>query len=180
MRRACAFGIILTTIFLFTVAAQNKRPLPAQVQRGRDLFTKSEKGPCGTCHAVAGVGAAVGPDLKEFSAYVGPSGIVMAMHMTIPAFVMDITLKDGTTFAGMEKQKQGDDLDIDDLSQSPPALRKVTAKDITGKKVSATWKHPPTTIEYTSQELADIIGFLKWAANGSTKEIKPDEVEVEK
>jgi hypothetical protein len=41
-----------------------------------------------------------------------------------------------------------------------------------------TWKHPPASAGYTSQELADLIGFLKWASTGSQKEIKAAEVET--
>ncbi len=39
------------------------------------------------------------------------------------------------------------------------------------------WRHPPALVDYNAQELADIIGFLRWAATGSQKEIKPSEVE---
>jgi hypothetical protein len=39
------------------------------------------------------------------------------------------------------------------------------------------WKHPPTSAGYSTQELADIIGFLRWAATGDSKEVKVDDIE---
>ncbi|HTU33807.1 MAG TPA: c-type cytochrome, partial [Candidatus Acidoferrum sp.] len=147
---------------LCVLGAQEHAP-SAQVQRGRELFVNSTKGqPCATCHALAGVGTAVGPDLRTLCSAVGPHGIIMAMHMTLPAYVKEIKLKDGTTFPAMDKQAQGGELEIWDLSQTPPAARKLATKDIASSNQSTTWKHPPATVEYTTQELADIVGFLKW------------------
>jgi mono/diheme cytochrome c family protein len=166
-------------ILVFALVGQDK--LPPQAQRGRELFVKSPKGvACATCHSLAGVGAAVGPDLKVLSSAVGPHGIVMAMNMTLPAYVKEIALKDGSTFPAMEKQSQGGEMEVWDLSQTPPVIRKLAAKDIASTKGSTTWKHPPATVEYTSQELADMVGFLKWASTGSSKTIKPEDVEEAK
>jgi hypothetical protein len=36
--------------------------------------------------------------------------------------------------------------------------------------------HPPSTNDYTKQEFADLIGFLRWAANGSQKEVQVSEI----
>lgn len=179
MRRVFfALALIFITSFL---SAQDKRPLPAQVQRGRDVFTKTDKAvPCATCHQLKDVGTAVGPDLRTLSSAVGPHGIIMAMHMTIPAYVQEVKLADGTVFQGMPKPKQGEEQDVWDLSQNPPVLRKLTSKDIASMKGSTTWKHPPATAEFTTHEMADLIGFLKWAATGSSKEIKPEDVEEAK
>jgi mono/diheme cytochrome c family protein len=174
MRRALYLSLVLVTT-LQVVSAQ--KPLPAQVQRGRELFTKSPKGiPCGTCHSLAGVGTAVGPDLKTLASVVGSHGLVMSIRMTMTAYVQEVKTSAGT-FPGLQKQKQGDEVEIWDLSQTPPALRKFASKDILSMKGNQTWKHPPASVDYTSQELADIVGFLKWAATGSTKEIKIEDVE---
>jgi mono/diheme cytochrome c family protein len=165
--------------FVWTLAAQ-QHGIPPQAQRGRELFAKSEKGACAACHELGGVGTAVGPDLKTLSSAVGPHGIVMAMHMTLPAYVKEVSLKDGASFPAMEKGAQGDQTELWDLSQTPPALRKIATKDIGASKQSTTWKHPPAMVEYTSQELADLVGFLKWASTGSSKVIKPEDVEEAK
>ncbi len=57
------------------------------------------------------------------------------------------------TFPGIQKQKEGDNFEIWDLSQMPPVLRKLTSKEITSMGRDQKWKHPPTAAGYTSQEL---------------------------
>src|SRR6266849_4922721 len=127
MRRALYLSLVIA---LQLLPAQDKRPLPAQVQRGRELFTKSAKGiPCGTCHSLAGVGTAVGPDLKTLASVVGSHGLVMSIKMTMTAYVQEVKTS-SATFPGMLKQKQGDEIEIWDLSQTPPVLRKFTSKDV--------------------------------------------------
>jgi hypothetical protein len=175
MRRALYLSLVLATT-LHVSPAQNKK-LPAQVQRGRELFTNSPKGlPCGTCHSLAGVGTAVGPDLTTLASVVGSHGLVMSIRMTMTAYVQEVKTS-SATFPGMLKQKQGDEIEIWDLSQTPPALRKFASKDVLSMKGNQTWKHPPASAGYTWPELADLVGFLKWAATGSTKEIKIEDVE---
>ena len=175
-----AFYSALAFVFsLHAVPGQTK--LPAQAQRGQDLFLKTTKGvPCGTCHSLAGVGTAVGPDLKVLGGAVGPHGLVMAMHMTMTAYVQEVKVAGGSTFPGMLKGKTGDEMEIWDLSQMPPTLRKFASKEVTSMKNNTEWKHPPAAVEYTSQEMADIVGFIKWAATGSSKTVKPEDVEEAK
>ncbi len=100
----------------------------------------------------------------------------MTIKMTMTTYVQEV--KTATkTFPGFQQGKVGDDLSIWDLGQTPPVLQKLASKDITSMKPNETWKHPPASAGYTSQELADIIGFLKWAAAGSAKEVKPSDIE---
>ena len=171
---ALAAIIVLSVLSGPVLFAQTKT---AQVQRGQNLFLNSTKGTaCGTCHSLAGVGTAVGPDLKTLGSAVGPHGIVMAMHMTMTAYVQEANLASGINYPGMLKGKQGDEMEIWDLSQTPPVLRKVPAKEVT-MKTNTTWKHPPAVTEYTSQEIADMVAFIKWASTGSTKVVKVEDVE---
>lgn len=175
MLKQCCICIVCGAM-LFSAAAQNK-PLPKQVERGRELFLNSPKGrPCASCHTMAGLGNAVGPDLKPLASVVPPRGMVMAIKMDMTQNVQDVKTASGS-FPGVLKEKQGDEIQVWDLSQSPPALRTLTSKDILSMTRSEKWGHPPTSAGYTSQELADIIGFLKWAADGSVKEVKVDDVE---
>ena len=174
MRKAI-FAAICASM-LIPASAQTKA-IPKQAERGRELFLKSSKGiACGTCHTMAGVGTEIGPDLRTLASVVPPRGLVSAIQMTMTERVQEVKTSTDT-FAGLQKSKQGDELEIWDLDQKPPVVRKLAAKDVTSMNRNTKWKHPPATVEYTSQELADIIGFLKWAANGQTKEIKPDDVE---
>src|SRR5579872_620976 len=158
-----------------------KKPatLSAQVQRGRELFAHSTKGTaCGSCHVLSDVGTAVGPDLTKLASAVGPRGLAMAIQMNMTAYVQEVKTAT-TTFPGLEKQRQGDEIEVWDLSQTPAVLRKFTTKEIVSMKVNPTlWKHPPAEAGYTSQELADVVGFIRWASTGTQKEIKPDEVET--
>lgn len=167
----------LTLILNFCILhAQERRPLAPQIQRGQDLFLKQTKGlPCGTCHSLAGVGTAVGPDLKTLGSAVGPHGIVMAMHMTITAYVQEVKLASGISYPGLVKGKLGEEMEIWDLSKMPPELRKLSTKEAVLKQ-NTSWKHPPVTVEYTDQELADIVAFIKWASTGSAKLVKPEDV----
>ena len=74
------FPALALILGFYALMAQDKRPMPAQAQRGHDLFVKYDKGmACGTCHELAGTGTAVGPDLKTLGSAVGPHGLVMAM-----------------------------------------------------------------------------------------------------
>jgi len=175
MLKRCSIALVCGAM-VFTAAAQNK-PVPKQVERGRELFLNSPKGtPCATCHAMAGLGNAVAPDLKPLASVVPPRGMVMAIKMDMTENVQEIKTADGS-FPGILKQKEGDEIQVFDLSQTPPALKKLAAKDVVSMVRTEKWAHPPTKADYTSQELADIIAFLRWASNGSVKEVKPDEVE---
>lgn len=170
-----ALGLLLG---LHLATAVDNRPLTPQEERGRELFLNSPKGTaCGTCHSMAGLGTAIGPDLSKLASVIGPRGLVSAIQMTVTAYVQEVKVS-GRTFPGIQKQKQGDEIEIWDLGQTPPILRQLTSKQIVSMSPNRTWKHPPASAGYTSQELADLIGFLKWASTGSQKEIKAADVET--
>ena len=59
---------------------------------------------------------------------------------------------------------------------TPPALLNLKLGDIVSMKENKTWRHPPAAADYTMQELADIIGFLKYAATGDQREIMPEDL----
>jgi mono/diheme cytochrome c family protein len=175
MRKALYLSLGLLLSFQ-AARGDDKKPASPQVERGRELFLNSPKGTaCGTCHSMAGLGTAVGPNLTTLASVVGPRGMASAIRMTVTEYVQEVKTASGT-FPGMQKEKQGDDVQMWDLSQTPPALRKLNAKQIVSTKQNQTWKHPPASAGYTTQELADIIGFLKWAATGSEKEISASEI----
>jgi len=100
----------------------------------------------------------------------------MTFKMTAYAYVKDYRLAT-ETFPGIEKRRMADEIEIWDLGQKPATLRKITSKQIVSMKQTQIWKHPPAAAGYTSQELADLIGFLKWAATGEAKEIKVADIE---
>jgi putative heme-binding domain-containing protein len=154
-----------------------KPPITAQATRGREQFLHSAKGTaCATCHLVDGQGTAVGPDLTDIGSVVGPHGLVGTIKMSMTAYVQEVQTKTNGTFPGIQKQKDGDTLQIWDLSLTPPVLRTLQSSDVTSMKQNDKWKHPPTGAGYTQQELADIIAYLKWAATGSITEVKPSDL----
>jgi hypothetical protein len=175
MKKALCIVAVLALAWPVAIKGDRQRA-PAQAERGRELFLNSSKGTvCETCHALAGVGTAVGPDLTKMASMGTPHNLVMMIRMTMTNEVQLVKTADGK-FPGFLKQKQGDETEIWDLSQTPPVLRKLASKEIVSMERDTKWQHPPASIDYTSQKLADIIGFLKWAAAGSKKEIKPADV----
>ena len=178
-RRFYGFSLSLGLALLGSVVlAQVKTPpMTAQVQRGKELFLHSSKGvACGTCHEIGGVGTQIGPDLKKLASVVGPRGLVSTIQMSMTAYVQEYKIKDLGTFPGIQKEGSSG-TQVYDLSKNPPELHDVKAGDITSQKQNEKWKHPPATAGYSSQELADLIGWLKWAATGSVKEVKASEIE---
>jgi len=167
-----AFGLAVAGL-----AAADKPPASAQAERGRSIFMHSTKGTaCATCHELAGAGTAIGPDLTNLATYGSVHVLVNTMHMSMTEHVVLLKTADGK-FPAILKNKQGEESEYYDLSQMPPVLKKFTAKQIVSSDRDTKWQHPPATVEYTSQELADLVSFLKWAATGTNKEIKPAEVE---
>jgi hypothetical protein len=169
--------LILGALILPLLApGQSKPPLTPQAQRGQALFQKSPKGvACGTCHTLGGIGVAVGPDLAKLASAATPRGLVMAIEMTMTAYVQQVkTTKN--EFPGIQKQKVGDTLEIWDLSKLPPTLRTFSSSEILSMRGNEKWVHPPAAAHYDRQELADIIGFLKFSANAGQKEVTAAEL----
>jgi len=162
-------------VIAFATAA-DKRPTP-QSERGRELFLKSPKGTaCATCHSLDGAGTAIGPDLTRMASIGTPHVMVATIKMEMTNEVQLVKTHDAK-FPGIVKTKEGDNVEVWDLSKRPPVLHKLTSKEIVSMERDTVWRHPPALADYNAQELADIIGYLRWAATGSQKEIKPSEVE---
>jgi len=169
--------LILGALILPLLAfGQSSPPLTPQAQRGQALFQKSPKGvACGTCHTLGGIGTAVGPDLTRLSSAASPRGLVMAIEMTMTAYVQHVKTAKGE-FPGIQKQKMGDTFEIWDLSKLPPVLRTFSSSEIFSMRGNEKWVHPPAAAHYNRQEMADIVGFLKFASNGGQKEVTAAEL----
>lgn len=179
MKQLACFAFAALILLTPAGRAQNKSAAAAsaQIDRGKELFAKSPKGTaCATCHKLGGIGTAVGPDLKDFAGAVPPRAVAQSIQMSMTAYVQEVKTS-SETFPGFVKQKTGDETEVWDLSKNPPELKKLASKDIVSMNNNQTWKHPPATADYTGQELADIIAFLKNAATGAKKEIKTSDVE---
>ena len=151
--------------------------LPAQAARGQAFFfDEAAARHCGSCHALANKGTAVGPDLTRL-ARLNARAIVTAIRATRTQYVVNVKLKDGKEFPAMPGAKDDAGIQYYDLSATPPTLRKVATKDLAGVADNALWKHPPESAGYTAPQLADVIAYIKWASYGDTKGVNPDDIE---
>ncbi len=65
MRKAL-YVVVISALSLPVVRAQDKAAPTPQIERGRELFTNAKKGvACKTCHSLAGIGTAIGPDMTN-------------------------------------------------------------------------------------------------------------------
>jgi len=167
-------GLVLCAAF---IAGQNKPEASSQVDRGRKLFEKSAKSlPCATCHALDGVGHEIAPDLRRLGAYVTPRDLMRTIDMQRTVFVQEVQTSRGAAFPGIQRQIRNDNIEIWDLSMTPPMLRQFKLSEIVSMRENVKWGHPPANADYAPQELADIIGFIKWAATGAVREITPTDL----
>jgi hypothetical protein len=174
--RTTLYGVLGLTMFWICLAAADKAPITAQGLRGREIFLHAAKGTaCGTCHQMADVGTAVGPDLSMMAGNATVHSFVATMRMTMTNTVLLVKTASGG-FPAVLKEKQEYESAFWDLSKMPPVLRKLTSKEIISTERDTKWQHPPATVDYTPQEFADLIGFLQWAATGSQKEVKASEI----
>lgn len=175
MRKAL-YVVVVSALSLPAVQAQQNAAPTAQIERGRELFTNSKKGvACKTCHHLAGIGTAVGPDLTTMASYGSIHSIVMTMHMTMTEHVYRIKTIT-SSFPGILKQKYGDRVEYYDLSQIPPVLRTLYKNQIVSAERDETWRHPPALANYNQQELADIVAFLKFATTGTKEDIAAGDI----
>lgn len=164
---------LIVLILSSTAAAQTA---PEQATRGEALFFDSSKGQsCGTCHAIAGRGTAVGPDLKGI-ARTHPRALVMAIHTTRTQYVQEVTPKGADAFPAMKVKEDAQVVELYDLSQQPPQLRKLEPAEIDSMRDNSTWRHPPESTRHSNEELADIIAYIKWATLKDKAGVKPGDL----
>ena len=176
MRKALYF-VMVSALSLPMVQAQDKAAPTAQIERGRELFSNAKKGvACKTCHQLGGIGTAIAPDLTNMATNGSVHSLVMTMHMTMTEHVVRVKTN-VSSFPGILKQKYGDRVEYYDLSQIPPVLRTLQANQVVSTERDEKWRHPPALANYTQQELADVIAFLKFATTGSRHEIATTEVD---
>lgn len=176
MRKAL-YTLLVTALSLPAVQAQDKAAPTPQIERGREIFTNAKKGvACKTCHQLGGVGTAIAPDLTTMASYGSLHGIVMTMHMTMTEHVQRVKTT-VASFPGILKQKYGDRVEYYDLSQIPPVVRTLYTREIVSVDRDTKWRHPPALANYTPQELADLIAYLKFVTIGSKQEVAASEID---
>ena len=163
--------MLLTALLLLQAA------LPPQIQRGQAIFMDAEKG-CISCHALKGQGTAVGPDLKLISS-LAPRAIATAMRGTLTQYVQNVKLKNGDTFPAMPGAKGAKDdktITLFDLSKTPPEARKMEQAEVESMRNNETWKHPAAVRNYTAEQMADIIAYVRYAGSGNRQAVDPEDV----
>jgi mono/diheme cytochrome c family protein len=149
-----------------------------QAKRGKVFFAKSPKAvSCGACHRMEGEGRAVGPDLIRLARLVGPQGLVLSIHMKETAFLQTV-VTGGRRVPAMVTRQAPDEIEYWDLSTPSPVQKKQKMSEISEVKPGADWQHPPAAAAYSEQELADIIGYMLWAARGATQEVRPGDFKL--
>ena len=86
--------------------------------------------------------------------------------------VMAVAKMSDGTFPGMKVSEDSTSVQYFDLSKMPPESRKLNKKDIDGVGNNSEWKHPPGTSDYTTEELSDVISYLRFVAKGDRKPVK--------
>jgi mono/diheme cytochrome c family protein len=142
-----------------------------QIDRGEALFFGTATG-CSSCHLLKGRGTAVGPDLRGIGRLT-PAAIAMAVHSTATQYVQEVKLKSQETFPAMPGAKDDKTIQLYDLSKTPPELRKTDLTEIESMTNTNHWKHPPAVDKPTTQQLADIIAYIRYAATGSRQAVDP-------
>jgi mono/diheme cytochrome c family protein len=148
---------------------------PPGVQRGESLFLEPVRG-CANCHALKGRGTAVGPDLSIIGR-LGPRAIVTGIRSTMTQYVQSVRLNSGEEFPGMPVASNDTSLKFFDLSKTPPELRRIDRADLKTTVSQDKWKHPPAVGNYTDQQIADIVAYIRYEVTGSTAPVDPGDVE---
>ena len=150
-------------------------PIPQQVQRGEAVFLETSKG-CVNCHSLKGHGTAVGPDLNVIGR-LSPSAIVTGIRSSATQYVETVRLNSGESFPGMPAGTDGTALKYYDVSKMPPELRRIEKSDLKIAVSQDTWKHPPSVGNYTKEQIADIVAYIRYAVTGNTKLVDPADLE---
>ena len=131
--------------------------LPAGIQHGRDAFFDALRGVnrCGTCHALDGMGVAVGPNLATGAKY-----DAAAIQKGKPASIRQATVK-GDSFPALLVERKPDAVRVYDLSVTPPPLRTFAPGEITFAPASG-WSHASVIKGYSSADLDRVAAWLNW------------------
>jgi hypothetical protein len=100
----------------------------------------------------------------------------MAARSTVTQYVQVVKLKSGGSFPAMTGKKDEKIVVLFDLSKNPPEKKEVAPTDIASMGSNDVWKHPPAANKIGSEQLADIVAYIKYAATGSKKVVDSSDV----
>jgi putative heme-binding domain-containing protein len=149
--------------------------VPAQAARGQEMFFKTAKPrACANCHALAGQGTAVGPDLKMWARF-PPRATATAIMAKLTDKVVDVRPKQGDAFPALKIDENDKAVTVFDLAAMQ--RREIARADVNEIGANTKWKHPPGQEEYTAEQLADLVAFIRWAGAKDRKPVAPDDVQ---
>jgi putative heme-binding domain-containing protein len=154
-------------------------PFDAQAAHGKDLFfDETRPVPCGACHSAQENGGLLGADLVTLGKK-SPRELAAAMLHPAPGNpaypAVTVTTRDGKNVQGIAAPAgPAGTIRIFDVGTAPPVLRSFYAAD--GAKVAPLDKavlYTHTLNGYSSQDLADMIAYLKAAGGQPAQDVTP-------
>lgn len=134
---------------------------PPEARQGHELFFDATRVPrCGTCHALAGKGISIGPDLMT-SKDPARARSISAKH------VITARLKNGEVFPALRAEQDEPWVKLYDLSAIPPVLRTLERSEILSLVEGSNWRHESALRNYSDQELQAILPYLRWLKSGA-------------
>ena len=140
-----------------------KEAKPGDVRRGQAVFN-STKAACVTCHKVAYVGGAVGPDLTKIGSIRSERELLEAVMFPSASFVRSyepykVETKDGKSFNGILKKDAPDEVV---LAVNATEEVRISRPDVDELKPGTASVMPAgLDQQLTPQELADLVAFLR-------------------
>jgi mono/diheme cytochrome c family protein len=133
---------------------------PPEIKRGRDLFFDATRGTrCGTCHAVGGMGNAVGPNLARLTA-AQAKAVGDAIRASQPRTVRTVRLRKGESFPAIAVDAKAGK--YFDLTTPPPVLRTVEPAQLISANGRARWSHSTIVKGYSGEEIEAVARYIRW------------------
>ena len=143
------------------------RSLIGNAEAGKALFfDPAQAKSCRACHAFAGEGALIGPDLSKIG---NKPAREIFLSIIFPREAKDsryrtttLTLKSGDKVVGIKKEEDADSIQIYDIAELPAVLRTIQKSDVAKAETAAESSMPGDYAAiYTIKQILDIVTFLK-------------------
>ena len=148
--------------FVRTLGQVQQSKSTGDPRHGKQIY--AGKGSCARCHAVAGHGGAIGPDLTDVGARLERDSIrnaLLAPEASIPRDFMQVRLvtKDGQRLTGVRVNEDSFSIQIRDLSNQFHSLWKSELNELV--KESNHSPMPSYSKTLSPEELDDVVAYLE-------------------